>query len=99
MLELVARDVEDPIGLFRVTEGARLSPVEAIEVVRQLLREEGWCRLEDGERFFIHAGYDYYLFVGSDRPCTESVEMAERLGLFVDRDFPSPYHRENSDAG
>ena len=98
VLELVARDVEDSFGRFRVAERARLSPVEAIEVVRQLLREEGWCRLEDGERFFIHAGYDYYLFVGSDWPCTESVERAERLGLFVDPDFPSPYHRENLDA-
>ena len=98
VLELVARDVGDPFGRFRVTEGARLSPVEAIEVVRQLLREEGWCRLEAGESFFIHAGYDYYLYVGSDRACPQSVERAERLGLFVDPDFPSPYHRENFDA-
>lgn len=88
---VTAQHVENPFDTFRVSEGAELAPVEAIEAVRQLLREEGWCRLVDGDRFYIHVGYDYYVFVGTDRPCDRSVALAEEKGLFVDRDFRSPY--------
>jgi len=56
-----------------------------------MLREEGWCRLVDGERFFVHVGWDYYVYIGSDRTCDRSVAAAEGLRLFVDRDFVSPY--------
>jgi small subunit ribosomal protein S1 len=72
-----------------------LTHVEAIETVRQTLREDGWCRLVDDERFYINVGWDYYVYVGTDRPCDESVELAESLGLFVDRDFASPYMRDD----
>ena len=88
---LVAVGVEDAANTLRVEEGAELSTVDAIEVVRQMLREEGWCRLEDDDRFYIHVGWDYYLYVGSERPCEESVAQAKSVGLFVDGDFPSPY--------
>jgi hypothetical protein len=92
--ELVAEGVENASKQFRVVEGDRLSSIAAIEAVRQMLREEGWCRLVDRDRFFIHVGWDYYIYVGSDRACIRSVEMAERLGLFVDREFKSPYLEE-----
>ena len=88
---VVAEGVEDSLDTFRVSEGAELSLVEAVEAVRQLLREEGWCRLVDGDRFYIHVGYDYYLYVGTEEPCDQSVALAEEKGLFVDREFPSPY--------
>jgi hypothetical protein len=63
----------------------------AVEAVRQMLREEGWCRLIDDDRFYIHVGWDYYLYVGTSRLCERSVRLAEARGLFVDPDFPSPY--------
>jgi hypothetical protein len=88
---VVAEGVEDRFGTFRVSEGSELSPVAAIETVRQLLREEGWCRLVDRDRFYIHVGYDYYVYVGTEEPCDRSLALAERTGLFVDPDFPSPY--------
>jgi hypothetical protein len=44
---VTAQGVENPFDKFRVSEGAELSQVEAIEAVRQMLREEGWCRLVD----------------------------------------------------
>src|SRR5262245_16505657 len=89
--KVVAEGVEDTGKTFRITEGAELSPVEAIEAVRQMLREEGWCRLVDDERFYIHVGWDYYVYVGTDKPCERSIALAEQQGLFVDRDFTSPY--------
>jgi hypothetical protein len=88
---VMAEDVENHNQTFRVSEGARLSQVEVNNVVRQMLRGEGWCRLTDNDRFYIHAGWDYYLYVGTQQPCERSVALAESKGLFVDRDFPSPY--------
>jgi hypothetical protein len=88
---LVARGVENAFGGFRTQEGQELTPAEAIETVRQMLREEGWCRLTDGDRFYIHVGWDYYVYVGVDDPCEQSLHLAEARNLFVDRDFPSPY--------
>jgi len=91
---VTAEDVVNSDNASRVSEGAELSPVEAIEAVRQMLRDEGWCRLTDGDRFYIHVGWDYYVYVGTESPCDRSVELAQQRGLFVDRDFPSPYLSE-----
>jgi hypothetical protein len=88
---VTAEDVEDSSGALRVSEGAELSPGEAVEAARHMLRDEGWCRLRDGDRFYLHVGWDYYVYVGSHVPCERSVELAEQNGLFVDCDFPSPY--------
>lgn len=79
-----AEGVENSFGTFRVSEGAELSPVEAVEVVRQMLREGGWCRLWDDDRFYIQVGWDYDLYVGTDTSCERSVAMAQERGLFVD---------------
>jgi hypothetical protein len=88
---LVAVGVEDAASTFHIVEGAKLSTVDAVEVVRQMLREGGWCRLEEDDRFYIHVGWDYYVYVGSERACEESVGLAESVGLFVDGGLPSPY--------
>jgi len=88
---VIAEGVEDVHQTFRVTEGAELSCVGAVEAVRQMLRGEGWCRLREDDRLYIHVGWDYYLYVGSEQTCERAVALAEEKGLFVDRDFPSPY--------
>jgi hypothetical protein len=78
--KLVADGVENAEGGFRVHDGDELTPIEAVEAVRQMLRDEGWCRLVDGDRFYIHVGWDYYFYVGSDAPCEKSVEFAQERG-------------------
>ena len=90
-----AEAVDNSFGTFRVSEGADLAPVEAIEAFRQMLREEGWCRLVDDDRFYVHVGYDHYVYVGTDTPCERSVAFAHEIGVFVDEDFPSPYLPED----
>lgn len=56
-----------------------------------MLRDKDWCRLVDGDRFYTHVGWDYYVYVGTDKPTGQSVALARELGLFVDEDLPSPY--------
>ena len=70
-------------------EGSALGPAEVGGVVRRLLREEFWCRLE-GAGAFVHVGYDYYMYVGVPVACPDAVALARQLGLFSES-FRSPY--------
>jgi hypothetical protein len=39
-------------------------PLDRIgEIIRRILREEFWCRLE-GSKGFVHFGWDYYMYIG-----------------------------------
>lgn len=58
-------------------------------VIRAMLREEIWCKLE-GPRAFIHVGYDYYMYVGVPVAVITAQSIASREGLFVEP-FQSPY--------
>jgi hypothetical protein len=89
--KLVAQGVENTDGGFRVHEGQELAPVEAVEAVRQMLREDGWCRLATDDVFYVHVGWDYCVYVGASQSCDQSVRLAEARGLFVDQEFRSPY--------
>jgi hypothetical protein len=50
------------------SEGGVLSLDQAGDVIRRVLREEFWCRLESTNGF-VHIGWDYYMFVGVPHPC------------------------------
>jgi len=58
-------------------------------VIRRVLCEEFWCRLE-GAEVFIHVGYDFYMYLGVPRVCPHAEQLARELGLFAEL-FPSPY--------
>lgn len=70
-------------------EGSELGLVDVGEVVRQMLREKFWCRLEGAEGF-VHVGYDYYMYVGVPVACPKATALAGQLGLFVEP-VQSPY--------
>ncbi|GAA2811490.1 hypothetical protein RMN57_28650 [Kitasatospora sp. CM 4170] len=75
----------------RVSEGDSLSLYEAIELSRSILHEDFvWCRLFAGSEFFVHFGYDFYMYVGVSNPAEGIVASIRRAGLYVD-EFESPY--------
>jgi hypothetical protein len=78
------------------SEGSTLCLERLGPVIRLVLREMFWCRLE-GRTGYLHFGWDYYMYVGVPCPCPESQELARRLGLFVEEDS-SPYKRDRQDA-
>jgi hypothetical protein len=78
------------VAARRVTEGAQLRGPEILDVVRLQLREELSCRL-DHERFYVHVGFDLYLYVGSLALPDSTIREIEQLGLFVEEGVPSPY--------
>ena len=74
------------------TEGQSLSRLIAVDVVREMLREHAWCRLEGPQNTYIHVGYDYYLYLGGAVACPHAIALGRDLGLFIDTDFSSPHH-------
>lgn len=70
-------------------DGDRLSLPQIAEAIRDMLREEYWCRLE-WNGAFIHIGYDYCMYLGMMQHCPNAIAFASGNGLFVES-FESPY--------
>ena len=66
------------------------------EIIRRILREEFWCRLE-GSDGFIHFGWDYYMYIGVPHPCPTAQARAAELGLYVE-EFASPYVEDEAES-
>lgn len=58
-------------------------------LIKLILREMVWGKL-DNEKFFVHFGYDYYMYMGIPNMAGEIKEKIEKIGLFVEN-VESPY--------
>ena len=91
--ELAVLGLENPLDAALSFEEGDFMDLDAVdETIRRILREEFWCRFEAAEGF-VHFGDDFYMYVGTSRPCPSAEVLATRLGLFVEP-YPSPYHPE-----
>lgn len=82
---------EEMVELFKsVKDGCILSIREVEYMCRLLLREHLWCKLSYKKLFFIHFGYDYYMYFGSILECNDAIEEIKLSGLFVEQ-IQSPY--------
>jgi hypothetical protein len=82
--ELTVLGLENPRAVeLPFSEGSALDLEVIGEVLRRVLREEFWCRLE-GPESFLHVDWDYYLFVGVPVACPAAEALAQRLELFVE---------------
>jgi hypothetical protein len=59
-------------------------------VMKMVLRDFIWCQLYSEDRFFIHLGTDYYMYIGSHVNCPSAIECVAKHGLFVEEES-SPY--------
>lgn len=57
--------------------------------IQDCLREKCWAKLE-AENFFIHFGYDYYVYIGTSVDDKKIKTLAQYYNLFAE-DFISPY--------
>ncbi|GHH45754.1 RNA-binding protein [Streptomyces candidus] len=88
-----------PPDLTGYHDGAEVSLPVALELIRVMLRDQGaWCRLEAGDTFTVHVGWDQYLYVGSEQPCPHAVARTRELGLFPRPLAASPYAAEFDEA-
>jgi hypothetical protein len=63
---------------------------ELEDVTRLNLREVLWCKLERASHFYLHFGWDYYMYIGSTSPSCTAINQAQQKGLFVEA-MASPY--------
>ncbi len=71
-------------------DNIRLNKREIQYLCRCALREQLWCKLEKENTMFVHFGYDYYMYIGSNDKCEEAIRTITNMGLFVEK-FESPY--------
>lgn len=73
-------------------DGARIPRSTGLALVRAMLHRHGvWCRLEDGDRFFVHVGQDQQLYVGSTTRCETAIARCRELCLLTEQIEASPY--------
>ena len=76
--------------LSEIRIGKVLNVQEIQQLARLTLRNEAWCKIAFENQFFVHFGYDYYMYIGAYKNCTKAIDSVTKLGLFVE-EFVSPY--------
>jgi hypothetical protein len=81
-----------PEDLTGYHDGALVPIPVGLDLVRVMLRDGGaWCRLEVEDRFFVHVGFDQYVYVGSTDACLGALATAAERGLFAEPWGTSPW--------
>ncbi len=66
----------------------KIREAELAEIIRDCLRNKCWCRLY-GENFYIHFGYDFYMYIGCTVPYAEVVRICRENQLYaVEQESP-----------
>lgn len=60
-------------------------------ICTMILRNFLDCQLYLKDKFFVHFGWDYYMYIGSNVNCPSSIKFAKNNGLFVE-ETRSPYY-------
>lgn len=76
-------------GRLRWRDGQRLDAAGVQAFARDCLREKVWGKLQ-AKHFFVHFGYDYYMYVGCTLDDGEIKKIAGENCLFCEN-MPSPY--------
>ncbi|WHY94597.1 hypothetical protein QNK12_14495 [Neobacillus cucumis] len=93
-LELNFDEVEKqnaPEFMSKMWLGKGVSKQEIKELVKLTLREAIWCKLSYKKEFFVHFGYDYYMYIGAINDCPKARVKVEMSELFVE-ESNSPYN-------
>ncbi len=94
-LEIWSDEVENQNAspfLSKMWVGKSISMQEIKELAKLTLRNVVWCKLSYKNKFFVHFGYEYYMFIGAINDCPNARQKVEKSGLYVE-DFISPYLR------
>jgi hypothetical protein len=60
-------------------------------ICKMVLRNFLDCQLYFKDKFFVHFGWDYYMYIGSFENCISAIKVAQNNGLFVEK-IQSPYY-------
>ncbi|OCT13441.1 hypothetical protein A8709_17700 [Paenibacillus pectinilyticus] len=66
-------------------------------ICKMILRNLADCQFFSSDNFFVHFGWDFYMYIGSSQKSEAGIEFAIKNGLFVEQ-MDSPYHFEEKDV-
>lgn len=83
-------EFEDDLAFLDELPG-EISSSSLEKISRLALRELIWIKLEANQKFYVHFGYDYYVYVGG--VSLKTIDLAEEdfEGVYVEN-FVSPYN-------
>ncbi|MDQ6600772.1 hypothetical protein [Bacillus salipaludis] len=76
--------------LTKMWVGKSVSTQEIKELAKLTLRNVIWCKLSYKNKFFVHFGYDYYMYIGTNMDSLNVRQKIEDTGLYIE-EFKSPY--------
>ncbi|AIQ14932.1 hypothetical protein [Paenibacillus durus] len=77
----------------KIQESDIIQSPEIEQITRLILREDIWCKFKYSSDFYVHFGYDYYMYLGGTKDCSKAIEEITHSGLFVEP-YESPYWDE-----
>lgn len=89
VLSLRAVQVEDHRDIPHWKNGQDIDMSQLNDIIVDCLRENCWCKLQANE-FFIHFGYDFYMYVGCAMGYQHVKKIAQNYELHAEN-YPSPY--------
>lgn len=75
---------------FQFKNGTEYSGEKLRRVIQLTLRGKIGCHLVSEPSMFVHFGYDYYMYIGTNKLCPEALARAKESGLHPEK-FESPY--------
>jgi hypothetical protein len=87
-LSPVLRCDKTSLRLDSIYDGMIVSGQALEDVVRLCLREIIWCRLEGEKEFYVHFGYEYYMYAGYSDDIR--LDQVSEPGIYVE-EYESPY--------
>lgn len=67
-----------------IQEDKLLNKEEIQLICRMVLRDFLHCHFYFNDVFFVHFGWDYYMYIGSNVHCSEAIKEVTKSGLFVE---------------
>lgn len=89
--EYYTAEMESIYVNIREGDLVELSKIE--HLIRLILRENIWCKFIYSSEFYLHFGYDYYMYLGGSKDFTEINKHITGIGLYVES-YESPYWDE-----
>ena len=77
--------------LIDFIEDAIVLPENLQAVLKMIFRGYGGASLEWKNKFYIHIGWDFYMYIGVKQQDQKIINAIRSSGIFVDIDKPSPY--------
>ena len=77
------------------TEDAIVLPKDMVTVLQMIFRGFADASLEWRDKFYVHIGWDFYMYVGTNKADESTVDAIHSTGLYVERNYPSPYKAFN----